>query len=239
MPETPLPLGGGITALVTAEHRFGSDAVLLADFARPKRRDIVCDLGTGCGILPLLWCRRDPPAHIDAVELQPEAAALAAEAVCLNHLEERITVHCADLRRLDGLAAVRYDRVTCNPPYFRRGSARPCVSMAEDARTLARHESASFVFADAAAAAARLLKNGGVFVFCHRPEYLADRFAELRACGLEPKRLRFVQQRADSAPWLLLCEARKGGHPGLSVLPALVRMDGQQESAAMQAIYDV
>lgn len=96
MPETPLPLGGGITALVTAEHRFGSDAVLLADFARPKRRDIVCDLGTGCGILPLLWCRRDPPAHIDAVELQPEAAALAAEAVCLNHLEERITVHCAD-----------------------------------------------------------------------------------------------------------------------------------------------
>ena len=54
MPETPLPLGGGITALVTAEHRFGSDAVLLADFARPKRRDIVCDLGTGCGILPLL-----------------------------------------------------------------------------------------------------------------------------------------------------------------------------------------
>ena len=40
MPETPLPLGGGITALVTAEHRFGSDAVLLADFAWPKRRDI-------------------------------------------------------------------------------------------------------------------------------------------------------------------------------------------------------
>ena len=42
MPETPLPLGGGITALVTAEHRFGSDAVLLADFAavvpaRPAR----------------------------------------------------------------------------------------------------------------------------------------------------------------------------------------------------------
>ena len=81
MPETPLPLGGGITALVTAEHRFGSDAVLLADFAWPKRRDIGCDLGTGCGILPLLGCRRDPPAHIDAVELQPEAAALAAEAV--------------------------------------------------------------------------------------------------------------------------------------------------------------
>ena len=75
MPETPLPLGGGITALVTAEHRFGSDAVLLADFAWPKRRDIVCDLGTGCGILPLLWCRRDPPAHIDAVELPPKRCA--------------------------------------------------------------------------------------------------------------------------------------------------------------------
>ena len=239
MPQTPLPLGGGITALVTAEHRFGSDAVLLADFARPRRRDTVCDLGTGCGILPLLWCRRDPPAHIDAVELQPEAAVLAAEAVRLNHLEDRITVHCADLRRLEGLAAGRYDRVTCNPPYFPRGSGRTCAPAADGARTLARHESASFVFADAVAAAARLLKNGGVLVFCHRPEYLAERLAELRAGGLEPKRLRFVQQRADNAPWLFLCEARKGGHPGLSVLPVLVRMDGSQESAAMREIYDV
>ena len=76
-------------------------------------------------------------------------------------------------------------------------------------------------------------------MFCHRPEYLADRLAELRAGGLEPKRLRFVQQRADSAPWLFLSEARKGGHPGLSVLPVLVRMDGSQESATMRDIYDV
>ena len=31
-------LGSGITAFVSAEHTFGTDAVLLADFAAPKKR---------------------------------------------------------------------------------------------------------------------------------------------------------------------------------------------------------
>ena len=35
--------------------RFGMDAVLLADFVRLKPREIVADMGTGTGILPLRW----------------------------------------------------------------------------------------------------------------------------------------------------------------------------------------
>ena len=43
--------------IVSKEHTFGTDALLLADFASPKRYDICCDFGTGCGIIPMLWCR--------------------------------------------------------------------------------------------------------------------------------------------------------------------------------------
>lgn len=44
----------------------------------------------------------------------------------------------------------------------------------------------------------------------------------MREAGLEPKRLRMVQQCPDTAPWLFLLEGRKGGKPFLTVEPPLI-----------------
>ena len=44
---------------VSREHRFGTDAFLLAGFSRPRQGEKVCDLCSGCGIIPLLWLRRE------------------------------------------------------------------------------------------------------------------------------------------------------------------------------------
>jgi len=51
--------------------------------------------------------------------------------------------------------------------------------------------------------------------------------AAARLAGLEPKRLRFVRQRADltETPWLFLLDCRKAGKPGLHLLPDLVVED--------------
>ena len=57
--------------IVSKEHTFGTDALLLADFASPKRYDICCDFGTGCGIIPMLWCRDGCGKEISAVENLP------------------------------------------------------------------------------------------------------------------------------------------------------------------------
>ena len=67
------------------------------------------------------------------------------------------------------------------------------------------------------AAAARLVKNGGRFALCHRPERLCDVLCTLRAHGLEPKRLKLVAHSPAHPPALLLVEAVKGGRPGLVV----------------------
>ncbi len=48
-------LGQKMKIYVTECHRYGTDAVLLADFAMPKKGERACDLGTGCGIIPLMW----------------------------------------------------------------------------------------------------------------------------------------------------------------------------------------
>lgn len=48
-------LANGTPVFITQSHRFGQDALLLAHFCRVRRAEAVCDLGTGCGVIPLRW----------------------------------------------------------------------------------------------------------------------------------------------------------------------------------------
>ena len=210
-------LGGGRTVTVTETHTFGTDALLLADFAAPHAHERVCDLGTGCGILPILFHRTTPAPAVDAVELCPEAAALARSNVEQNNLCSSITVYEEDWCALS-LPKGAYDRVVCNPPYFAEGSGK--LSPLPE-RRLARHEQGD-TLAAVTAAAAKLLKNSGHFVLCHRPERLVDVLEALRTNKLEPKRLQLVYARADRPPFLLLCDAVRFGKPSLNVLPPLI-----------------
>lgn len=208
---------GGRRVTVTDAYTFGTDALLLADFAEAKPHERVCDLGTGCGILPLLLNRVDPAPMIDAVEIQPEAVTLARYNVEANGLSDRITVYEQDWRSLS-LPVGAYDRVLCNPPYFAENSGKSSPDLA---RRIARCEQGD-TLRDVATAAARLLRNGGHFILCHRPERLADVISVLRATKLEPKRLQLVHTRESLSPFLLLCDAVLGAKPSLRVLPPLI-----------------
>lgn len=208
------PLANGRFALVDDVCTFGTDAVLLSEFAVIRNTDRVCDLGTGCGIIPLLWYAAGLTPSVDAVDLSGNAASLCRKAVEQNGLSDRITVWEQDWCALT-LPAGAYDAVVCNPPYFPQGSGK--VSAHPD-RQLARHETAT-TLQDVCSAARRLLKVGGHFYFCHRPERLADVMVTLREQGLSPARLQWVHARSDTAPFLFLCDAVKGGHPQLITHP--------------------
>ncbi len=210
-------LGHGRSLLVTNDYTFGTDALLLADFAAIRPHDRICDLGTGCGILPLLFHCGTACPTVDAVDCSPEATALAQQNVVQNGLENYITVHTQDWRRLS-LPAGAYDRVVCNPPYFAENSGAPAAGAA---RRLARQEQGD-TLSDVITAAARLLRVRGHFVLCHRPERLVDVVSTLRAHRLEPKRLQLVCARENTAPFLLLCDAVREAKPSLRVLPPLI-----------------
>lgn len=216
-------LGEGITIEVSRDFSFGEDALLLARFAAPRAADRVCDLGTGCGILPLVWCRDCPDLRVEALEIQPEAADMARRSAKRCGFSENIHIYTADLRCWrEALSPGSQDLVTMNPPYFAANTGG--VSLSE-AQRVARHEGVGCTLTEIAKAAGGLLRHGGRFCLCHRPERLCDVLEKLRAAGLEPKRLRFVQANAGSAPWLFLCEARKGGKPGLCVLSPFYQKD--------------
>lgn len=202
--------------------RFGTDAVLLADFAGVKKGERVADMGTGTGVLPLLLSARAADTTFDAFEIQPDVADMAARSVRINGLEQRIRIHCADCRE----AAARIGHECCqlvvsNPPYTKGGAG--LVSPAHT-RALSRSDS-DCALEEWIAACARVLQNGGRLC-CVFP---APRFLELcdamRAARVEPKRVRFVVSRETSAPKLVLTEGLKGGRPGLHVQPMLITHD--------------
>ncbi|MGN0594348.1 MAG: methyltransferase, partial [Hominimerdicola sp.] len=56
-------LSDKIQICISSEHRFGTDAFLLADFAKPRHKDLVCDFCTGSGIIALLMERNFQPCH--------------------------------------------------------------------------------------------------------------------------------------------------------------------------------
>ena len=223
--------------IVSPEHTFGTDALLLAAFAFPKPNEAACDLGSGCGIIPFYWLARGVRTAA-AVELQPQAADQMARSAALSGIGDRLNICHADLRDLKGvLPEGAYGLVSMNPPYTEAGHG---IKSASAADRIARHETEA-TLREICAAAARLLKFGGRFCICLRPERLTDAMAAMREAKLEPKRLRFVCKNAASAPWLFLLEGKKGRAPGLAVEKALYlyEPDGGEtpEYAEMTAVY--
>ncbi|WP_040195886.1 methyltransferase [Candidatus Soleaferrea massiliensis] len=212
------PLNERFSIYVSKEHTFGTDAFLLSDFAAPRRKDTVCDLGTGCGIIPLLWFRSQDaaPRHITAVDIQAKAIEQLKRTVRRNGLESRVTPLLADLKALGGvLPAASFDLITCNPPYKAPDAGIQSLSPSE---RIARHE-VLCTLEDICRTASRLLRFGGSFCLCQRPERLVDVVDAMRGSGIEPKRLRFVQKNARSRPWLFLVQGKKGAKSFLRVEP--------------------
>ena len=211
-------LSSELSILVSKAHIFTSDSIILADFSAPRKKDKCCDLGAGNGIIPLLWYRDVCPAEIVGVELSESAVDLFRRTLIMNNIAGKINVINADLRDIKGLLPNEYfDLVTINPPYKKLGTGK--VNAEADYKN-ARHEFTCTVF-NAAKCASQILKFGGKFCICQRPERLVDVFEAMRKYKLEPKAMREVIQRSGAKPSLVLIEAKKGGSPGLTVMPPL------------------
>lgn len=218
-----------------ARFLFGTDSVLLSHFAYAKSGAKWMDLGTGTGILPLLILAKRPRDSFVAVEIQAEAADMAARSVRMNGLEQRIDVRHMDM--LDAPAAFghgSFDAVVCNPPYGRRGGALVNPS---DALSIARHE-IKITLPQVVETAAKLLKPGGYFFIIHQAERFFELSGLLQGSRLEPKRVRFLHPKPGKNAHLVLVEAMRNGASGAKILPPLFIHDENGEiSREMGEIY--
>ena len=227
------PLGKGFFVYVTDHHTFGTDAVLLSNFASAKRRDKMVDLGTGCGIIPLLMLREGNLSFATGVDISDEATVIACKTVADQNIENFKIVN-SNLTDLKGKVEFGcHTLVTCNPPY-----KAPNGGLKNPDRVLqvARHET-ECTLEDIVSVGAKLLQTGGRLCMCHRPERLSELLSLMTKYKVEPKRLRLVCQRKGEEPWLVLVEGRRSGNIGLRIEPTLYVEEDGGLSSEMIEIY--
>lgn len=238
-PETEtlddLQLGGLKLIQKKDSFRFGSDAVLLSDFAKDIPSKKTLDLCTGSGIIPLLLSAKTTAKEIHALEIQPEIFDAACRSVKLNHLDERVFPKCGDLKKSVQIYEKHsFGLVTCNPPYMPAGSA---VKNESECKMIARHEIACNL-EDVISAASSMLCFHGSLALVHKPSRLADIICYMRKYDIEPKKIRFVHKNPESKPSLVLASGSYKGGCDMRILPPLFlyNSDGS-ETDELKRIY--
>lgn len=227
------PLGKDFYIYVSPHHTFGTDAVVLRNFANPKQKDRVVDLGTGCGIIPFLMIRDIKTLSAVGVDISAEAIALAKKTAADLNLNNFVAIN-SDLKDLKGkIEFGSHTLVTCNPPYKAENAG---IKNPDKVDMVARHEVAC-TLEDIVAVSAKLLQTGGRLCMCQRPERLAEMMALFTKYKVEPKRLRLVCQRKGEEPWLILLEGKRCANTGLRIEPTLYVEENGQLSNEMIEIY--
>ena len=80
-------------------------------------------MGSGCGIIPLLWLKKNMSRPVAAVEISEQGCEQMNKAAGINSLGGRLEVYNKDLRNVrEFLPAGEFDVVTMNPPYKAEGA---------------------------------------------------------------------------------------------------------------------
>lgn len=186
--------------------RFGMDAVLLANFAKFKKKDRIVDLCSGTGIIPFIIAGKNEITHITGVEIQNDMVEMANRSVLYNSLEDKMQFIHGDLKDEKLLNTIeKVDVVTVNPPYKLQNSG---IINENNKDAIARHEICC-TLDDVIKASSILLKDKGKLYMVHRPERIADILCTMRKYKIEPKLIRMVQPNTKKAPNLILIEGQK------------------------------
>ncbi len=200
-------------------YRFSLDTLLLGQFVRIRKNERVIDLGTGCGILPLILSQKTKDNSFVGVEIQKDLAECAEKNVVLNHLEGRVSILKQDFRELRTIFPQEsFDVVLSNPPYrkYQTGRINPSADKA-----IARHEIEGKL-EDLISMASYLLPSKGRCYLIFPASRTVDLFVALRKGKLEPKRIQFVHPRVGEEAKFILVESFKASGVELRITRPLI-----------------
>ena len=135
--------------------KVGTDAILLGRWVEVKPMDVVFDIGTGCGLLPLMLSQKGV-RHVDAVDIDAASIEEASINFKASQWRDHLNAYCMDVN--DFAPDKRYDLIVSNPPYFNRFSK--CDS---ERKSRARHNDMTLSYQSLCASALRLLEPDGRF----------------------------------------------------------------------------
>jgi tRNA1Val (adenine37-N6)-methyltransferase len=135
--------------------KVGTDAIMLGRWTEVKPTDVVLDIGTGCGLLPLMLSQKGV-AQVDAVDIDKASIEEATVNFEASQWREHLKAFCVDI--VDYKTEKKYDLIVSNPPYFNRFSK--CDS---ERKSRARHNDAGLSYAMICHEVGRLMQPDGRF----------------------------------------------------------------------------
>jgi tRNA1Val (adenine37-N6)-methyltransferase len=217
-------------------YRFSIDAVLLVGLTRIRPKDRVVDLGTGCGVIPLLLAHQRAIDHVIGVEIQESLVSMARRNVIINELSHLITIVHTDLKKMNAaMVGGSVDLVMSNPPYgkLRSGRLNP-----NSKKAIARHELLANV-GDVVRTAAQLLPQKGRLALIYPARRLPNLLREVCLNGFAPKHLTVIHSALESEAKLVHLESIKGGGEELRVSkPFIIYRQNGEYTDEMKAIYE-
>jgi len=134
--------------------KVGTDGVLLGAWFPLDHGCSVLDIGTGTGLVALMAAQRGA-VSVTAVDIDADAVLQARQNAAASAWANKVEVICQDIATFN--TDIRFDRIVCNPPFFRDSLRSP-----DAGRNTARHND-SLSFETLAQRAASLLAPGGLF----------------------------------------------------------------------------
>lgn len=235
--ETVDEICGGRLRIIQRKsgHRVSVDALLLSHFVVVNKGERCIELGTGSGGVALILASRGGCAAVLGIEIQEDLVAMAKANVAMNGLAGIIEIGRGDVRRPESMCVPEaFDVAVFNPPYRRLMSGRVNT---DSGKAIARHEIAGTV-GDFLTAAAYALRHGGRSYVIYPAKRMVELISRMRACRMEPKRIRLVHSRPGGVGRFILAEGLKGGKEELTVLPPLfIYGESREYSADMTTIF--
>ena len=215
-------------------YRYSIEPFLLVDFCILRPRQEVLDIGTGCGVIPLLMINREPELKITGIEIQGSAVVIARQ----NASKNKKQIKFLDADFLDKeltFSSEQFDVIISNPPYRKINSGRMNL---DEGKAIARHE-LKLNLQDMLEKANPFLKKGGHINLAYPPIRLQETLRELENQKLFPSRIRFIHGNKNAEAKIFLIDAIKGKKRDLIVdSPLYVYNRGGSYTKEMQEIYD-
>jgi len=179
--------------------KVGTDGVLLGSWAPITTADSdgdtyqVLDIGTGSGLVAIMLAQRlsEKKYHIDAIDIEPQAASQAAKNVLASPWNPFIEVHLVGLQDFAIACKIKYHLIVSNPPYFQNSLKNP-----DKQKEIARHTD-SLSYEELITSAKQLLAQHGVLALILPARYEIEILDIAKANGLFVEHITRIKTKAN------------------------------------------